>query len=73
VVFGGATGIGRAIVERLAKRGGRLIVVDRNEVELGKLGKIVADRVAFESCVADILDVEHMTGLAARIAGRDLD
>jgi len=68
VVFGGATGIGRAIVQRLAKRGGRLIVVDRNEAELGNLARVVNGDAALECCVADILDLEHVAALAAGFA-----
>jgi 3-oxoacyl-[acyl-carrier protein] reductase len=65
VVFGGATGIGRAIAQRLSRRGGRLIVVDRNEAELGNLARIVTGGAALECCVADVLEVEQMTALAA--------
>jgi 3-oxoacyl-[acyl-carrier protein] reductase len=68
VVFGGATGIGRAIVQRLAKRGGRLIVVDRNEAELANLVKLVNGGATLECCVADILDLEHLATLAPDFA-----
>lgn len=68
VVFGGATGIGRAIALRLARRGGRLVVVDKNEAELARLGADVGADVALEYCVADILDVERLTRLAAGFA-----
>lgn len=64
VVFGGATGIGRAIVQRLAKRGGRLIVVDRNEAELDNLARIVTGDAALECRIADILDLERLATLA---------
>lgn len=67
VVFGGATGIGRAIAQRLAKRGGRLIVIDRNEAELANLARLVTG-ATLECCVADVLDLEHMGALAPGLA-----
>jgi 3-oxoacyl-[acyl-carrier protein] reductase len=68
VVFGGATGIGRAIVQRLAKRGGRLVVVDRNEAELANLAKLVTGGATLECCTADVLDLEHVASLAPGFA-----
>ncbi|MGE0238733.1 MAG: SDR family NAD(P)-dependent oxidoreductase [Parvibaculaceae bacterium] len=68
VVFGGATGIGRAIVQRLAQRGGRLIVVDRNEAELANLARIANGGAVLECCVANVLDLDHMGTLAAGFA-----
>jgi 3-oxoacyl-[acyl-carrier protein] reductase len=67
VVFGGATGIGRAIVARLAKRPGRLVVFDRNEKELGSLPGLIKGPAKLDCEVADVLDTDGLLALPARV------
>ncbi|MBL8894249.1 MAG: SDR family oxidoreductase [Rhizobiales bacterium] len=67
VVFGGATGIGRAIVQRLARRPGRLIVLDRNETELAKLPKLAEGPAKLECVTTDVLDTDGLATLPARV------
>ncbi len=57
VVTGGASGIGRAIAERLAADGFRVIVLDRNPPATG------------EWVEADLTDAAAVTAAGARIAG----
>jgi 3-oxoacyl-[acyl-carrier protein] reductase len=63
VVFGGATGIGRAIVQRLSNRPGRLIVLDKNEAEFGALKKAASGPAALECHGADVLDTDRLLSL----------
>ncbi len=67
VVFGGATGIGRAIVKRLARRPGRLIVLDKNETELAKLPHLTEGPAKLDCVTADVLDTDALMALPARI------
>jgi len=67
VVFGGATGIGRAIVARLAARPGRLIVFDKNEKELAALPGIIKGPAKLDCQVADVLDTDGLMALPQRL------
>ena len=75
VVTGGASGIGKAVVERLAAEGATVVVADRNEADGQKVaadagGRFVsldvADAAAWDAFVADVvategsLDVIHL-------------
>lgn len=71
VVFGGATGIGRAIVGRLARRPGRLVVIDRNDAELAKLPQIVTGPAKLDCIVADVLDTDALMALPLRALEQD--
>jgi 3-oxoacyl-[acyl-carrier protein] reductase len=75
VVFGGATGIGRAIVARLAKRPGRLVVIDKNEKELGALPGMIKGPAKLDCQVADVLDTDGLSTLPERFvkAGEAVD
>ena len=67
VVFGGATGIGRAIVQRLARRPGRLIVLDKNEAELAKLPKSIEGPAKLDCLTVDVLDTDGLMALPQRV------
>jgi len=67
VVIGGATGIGRAIVQRLARRPGRLIVLDKNETELAKLTGLIDGPAKLECLTVDVLDTDGLLALPSRI------
>ena len=55
VVTGGASGIGRAIAERLTTDGATVVVVDRQPVDGGGDGRsIIADLTRSERCAASI-------------------
>ena len=71
VVFGGATGIGRAIVGRLARRPGRLIVLDKNQAEIGTLSKIITGPAKLECQAADVLDTDNLLALPSRLLKTD--
>jgi NAD(P)-dependent dehydrogenase (short-subunit alcohol dehydrogenase family) len=67
VVTGGASGIGKAVVERLAAEGARVVVADRNEADGPKVaadagGRFVrldvADPDAWDAFVADVVATE---------------
>ena len=61
IVTGGAAGIGRAIVERLADDGATVVVADINE----KDGREVAEAIGTEKAVFHGLDVSYACALRA--------
>jgi 3-oxoacyl-[acyl-carrier protein] reductase len=64
IVTGGAAGIGRAIVERLADDGATVVVADINE----KDGREVAEAIASEKAVFQRLDVTDKSSADAAVA-----
>ena len=67
LIFGGSTGIGRAIAERLARRGGRLVIFDKNDAEFEALRKL-AGGARIECHALDLMDLDALATLAARLA-----
>ena len=55
VVTGGASGIGKAVVERLAKEGGHVAIFDRDQKAMDAVAKELG-AFGVESCVVDIAD-----------------
>ena len=66
VVTGGASGIGRAVVERLTAEGARVAIWDRNAAAAGEVAAAVAGSVAVP---VDITDWPAVEAAAARTAG----
>lgn len=66
IVTGAASGIGRAIVHRLAREGVRLALVDVYEGGLQRLGREV-DKASVYSFVVDLTDPGEVAGLAGRV------
>ena len=64
IVTGGAAGIGRAIVERLADDGATVVVADINE----KDGREVAEAIGTEKAVFQRLDVTDKSSADAAVA-----
>ena len=67
VVTGGGSGIGRAIAERYAAAGGKVIVVGRREEPLAETVKLITDAggaAGYISC-----DVRDAAGMAEAIDG----
>ena len=67
VVTGAASGIGRAVVQRLAREQVRLAVVDVYEAGLGDLARDL-EGSAVRPVVADLTDPAEVAGLASRVA-----
>jgi len=65
LVTGGASGIGRACVQRLARTGAQVVVCDLD----GDAAKLLAEEVGGEAWVADLADLES---LDRELADRDL-
>ena len=61
VVTGGASGIGEAVCRALAAAGARVVVLDRDDEEAGR----VADEIGGEALSADLLDTDALVGLAS--------
>lgn len=71
VVTGGASGIGRATVERFVAEGARVVVGDLDEATLSALGDALGDGVAVQRCdVTAEADVDALTQLAVDRFGR---
>lgn len=68
VVTGAASGIGRAVVQRLAREGVRLAVVDVYEAGLQQLPRELA-RAVVRPFVVDLTDPGEVAGLAGRVSG----
>jgi len=66
VVTGAASGIGQAVVHRLAREGVRLALVDVYEAGLKQLSQELAGVVA-QQFVADLTDPSEVTDLAKRV------
>jgi NAD(P)-dependent dehydrogenase (short-subunit alcohol dehydrogenase family) len=64
VVTGGAKGIGRAVVQRFADAGDRVIALGRDEHALAQL--------AVETLVCDVTDEEAVTATFQRVGGVDV-
>jgi NAD(P)-dependent dehydrogenase (short-subunit alcohol dehydrogenase family) len=60
LITGGAGGVGRAVAERMATEGARVLVADRGELELRGVTESLAVRGEIESVTADLSSV---TGL----------
>ena len=57
LVTGGASGIGRAIVERLAEDGFHVVIVDLNRALAGELASLLQEKgLSAEAQVLDITD-----------------
>ncbi|KAK0423672.1 hypothetical protein QR680_008267 [Steinernema hermaphroditum] len=64
IVTGGGSGIGRAICERLAQQGARLVVVDlKKETAEGTCSKLVKDNGAHEAFACDVSKQSDVKGL----------
>jgi 3-hydroxybutyrate dehydrogenase len=68
LVTGGASGIGRAVAQRLAEAGARVVVLDRDEAG----AKEVAADVAGEHLVADLSDPDVVDTLGLEALGVDI-
>ena len=68
VVTGGGTGIGRALVQRLAREGLAVIAVGRRSAPLEALAQLQPDRI--ESRTADVATPEGRERVAEAVAGR---
>jgi short-subunit dehydrogenase len=72
LVTGGASGIGKAIAERLASNGAELVLVDLNEATLQKAAaELSRGGARVTTYVLDVTDTSRITGLKEQIA-RDL-
>ena len=72
LVTGGASGIGKAIAERLAANGAELVLVDLNDEALQRASAELATGGArVKTYVLDVTDTSRITGLKEQI-GRDL-
>lgn len=74
IVTGGAQAIGRAIVERLAREGAKIIIVDVND-EAGRQAVLAVEALGGEAVyrsadVAERLDVHNLVAVAADAFGR---
>jgi len=64
LVTGGASGIGRAIAERLAREGAEVLLVDLHETALAAAAEALAGGGArLRTYVLDVTDVSRITGL----------
>ena len=72
LVTGAARGIGRAIVQRLAADGYRVIAVDRLEEVHAMAAELVADGAAVEAAVVDVQDRAAIAALVERHAPLDV-
>src|SRR5690606_6828347 len=71
IVTGGASGIGRATVERFVAEGARVVVGDIDEPALAELAEVLGDAVAVQRCdVTDDADVERLAQAAVDRFGR---
>lgn len=68
IVTGGASGIGRAIAERIASEGGSVVVGDLDESALAEVGRLLADRGSAIRC--DVTDDEGPTELVRHAIDR---
>jgi 2-dehydro-3-deoxy-L-rhamnonate dehydrogenase (NAD+) len=59
IVTGGASGLGRAIVERMTVSGARCVIWDSNRALLDELRRSMPNVVAIETDVGDLAAVEH--------------
>lgn len=68
VVTGGASGMGMAIVQRLARDGFRVMVLDRNESLLGRtIEEFRAEELDVEGRCVDLTDEDELRALAAQL------
>lgn len=68
VVTGGASGMGMAIVQRLARDGFRVMVLDRNESLLGRtIEGFRAEGLDVEGRCVDLTDEDELRALAAQL------
>ena len=68
VLSGGASGIGRAIVERLVQENHRVCVLDRDETRLAALVEALGAAIA--TAAVDISDFEAVGAAVSRFAGQ---
>jgi short-subunit dehydrogenase len=72
LVTGGASGIGKAIAERLAAAGAELVLVDLNDAALRSVAEELQQRgIRVRTYVLDVTDTSRITGLKEEV-GRDL-
>jgi NAD(P)-dependent dehydrogenase (short-subunit alcohol dehydrogenase family) len=70
VVTGGASGIGRALVEELVERGWKILFADINTDQAEKLAREIGPQALWAKCdVADHASVENLASLAERTLG----
>ncbi|MFN8534488.1 MAG: SDR family NAD(P)-dependent oxidoreductase [Dehalococcoidia bacterium] len=71
IVTGGASGIGKAIVERLVRDGATVVIADRNGEAAGALADTLGEHAhAFEVDVTDADGMDRLVAEAVRLAGR---
>ncbi|TNF84227.1 MAG: SDR family oxidoreductase [Gammaproteobacteria bacterium] len=68
VLSGGASGIGRAIVERLVREGRRVCVLDRDEAGLAALAEAMGAAIA--TAAVDISDFEAVGAAVSEFVGQ---
>jgi decaprenylphospho-beta-D-erythro-pentofuranosid-2-ulose 2-reductase len=72
VVFGGTTGMGRAIAQRLAERGDQVFLLGREEDELRRSAlDLTARHPSMASMGYAVCDLEHPEGFAAALDAAD--
>ena len=67
LIFGGSTGIGRAIAQRFARRGGRLVIFDKNEAAFEGLRRLAGD-IRVDCHALDLMDLDALSALASRLS-----
>ncbi len=74
VVTGAGSGIGRAFAREVARRGGRVVCADIDEVSAKETAEMIGQRAVSRVCdVADLEAVEALAGVAEEWFGKPVD